>query len=233
MKHGVTSLTLSRHIMRGATTRKKQKGAVLIIVLMLLLVMTVLAVSGVGNSVLEQKMSGNYYHSATAFEAAEFGLRVAEQWMYDHVKSSSPWKTWFTTDTTETGLYTTQDASEPNSVEVCGGDIDCQFDPRIKANWCHSATSGCVLPKGYAELGTKLLGTLPNEKTLEKFTMVSDQYQPRFIIEYIGAVKDPCPEIPCEGSGSGEQQAFRITVIGWGQEGVSRHVVQSHVLVTI
>jgi Tfp pilus assembly protein PilX len=221
MKHGVQSLTVSRHIMRGATTRKKQKGAVLIIVLMLLLVMTVLAVSGVGNSVLEQKMSGNYYHSATAFEAAEFGLRVAEQWLYDNVTDTSAF-----TNTSANGLYTTQDASTSNTVEVCGGDINCQFDPRNEANWCGSGTSGCgVLPKGWAQLGGVL-----ETKALDEFTMVTKQ--PRFIIEYIGPVKESSIQVDAYIL-SGEQEAFRITVIGWGQEGVSRHVVQSHVLLAL
>ncbi|MEJ2394420.1 MAG: PilX N-terminal domain-containing pilus assembly protein [Candidatus Thiodiazotropha sp.] len=221
MKHGVKSLTVRRHIMRGATTRKKQKGAVLIIVLMLLLVMTVLAVSGVGNSVLEQKMSGNYYHSTTAFEAAEFGLRVAEQWLYDNVTDTSA----FTTSTSSDGLYTTQDASTPNTVEVCGGDINCQFDPRNEANWC-SGGAGCALPKGFATLGGTLEGN-----TLDTFDMTVSR-QPQFIIEYIGPVKESSVQVDAYDL-SGEQQAFRITVIGWGQEGVSRQVVQSHVLLTL
>ncbi len=226
MKHGVTSLTLSRQFMHGATTRKKQKGAVLLIVMMLLLVMTVLAVSGVGNSVLEQKMSGNYYHSATAFEAAEFGLRVAEQWMYDNVKLGSPWKTWFTTNTAINGLYTTQEASSSNSIEVCAGIIDCQFDPRIEANWCGNGAFGCgVLPKGWAELGKSL-----ETKALKTFDMVTKQ--PRFIIEYIGPVTESSIQMDAYDL-SGEKEAFRITVIGWGQEGVSRHVVQSHVLLAL
>ncbi len=225
MKHSVKSLTVSRQIMRQAAPRKKQKGAVLIIVLMLLLVMTVLAVSGVGNSVLEQKMSGNYYHSATAFEAAEFGLRVAEQWMYDNVTKTSAWNTWFTTNTTSNGLYTTQNATPTNTVEVCGGDVDCQFDPRDEASWCSSG-GGCQLPKGFVTLGDTLEG-----QTLDTFDMTVSR-QPQFIIEYIGPVTESSIQMDAYDL-SGEKEAFRITVIGWGQEGVSRHVVQSHVLLAL
>lgn len=49
----------------------KQRGAVMIVALMLLLVMTVLAISGIGNSTLEQQMSGNYFRSSSAFQSAE------------------------------------------------------------------------------------------------------------------------------------------------------------------
>jgi type IV pilus assembly protein PilX len=201
----------------------KQRGAVMIVALMLLLVMTVLAVSGIGNSVLEQKMSGNYYHSVTAFEAAEFGLRAAEKWMFSKVTTASAWETWFTTNTTSNGLYTTQDGSSPNSVEVCGGDINCQFDPLNDSNWCNGG-GGCVLPKGFVTLGDTLEGL-----AVDTYDMPVAR-QPQFIIEHIGEVKDPSIQVD-DPNVEGAETAFRITVIGWGQEGVSRHILQSHVLI--
>jgi len=198
----------------------------MIVALMLLLVMTVLAVSGVGNSVLEQKMSGNYYHAATAFESAEFGLRVAEQWLIENVTISSPWETWFKTNTGMNGLYTTQDFSSPNSVEVCSGDIDCRFDPRIDANWCNGG-AGCALPKGFVTLGDTLQGV-----TLDTFGLTVAR-QPQFIIEHVGPVGGQSPIQIGVASLPTPQTGFRITVIGWGQEGVSRHVLQSHVILPL
>lgn len=198
----------------------------MIVALMLLLVMTVLAVSGVGNSVLEQKMSGNYYHTATAFQSAEFGLRVAEQWLVDNVTSDALVTSWFKSSTPLNGLYTTQETSSPNLVEICRGDIDCNFDPRNESAWCGGGAA-CDLPKGFVTLGDTLQGTVLDTIDLPVAR------QPQFIIEHIGPVETNTPiqfgtrPIPAD------RTAFRITAIGWGQEGVARHVVQSHVILRL
>jgi type IV pilus assembly protein PilX len=204
---------------------KAQKGAVMIVALILLLVMTVLAVSGIGNSLLEQRMAGNYYHSATAFQAAEFGLRVAERWLTTKVTSTSAWSTWFETNASSNGLYTTRDATNPNSTEVCKGNIDCRFDPSDENAWC--STSGCALPKGFVTLGDTLEGTALSTIDLPVAR------QPQFIIEYIGPVGQQTPIQIGAPSLPAPEQGFRITVIGWGQEGVSRHVLQSHVILPL
>jgi type IV pilus assembly protein PilX len=208
--------------------RVKQKGAVMIVALMLLLVMTVLAVSGVGNSVLEQKMSGNYYHSATAFQAAEFGLRVAEQWLVEEVDDTIKVDDWFVTSVTMNGLYTTQDGTTPNASEVCRGDIHCRFDPRDESEWCPGG-GGCNLPRGFVTLGDTLQGvTLP---TID----LPVARQPQFIIEHIGQVNTGADNAIVIGNPrlASSRTGFRITVIGWGQQDVTRHVVQSHVILPL
>lgn len=207
------------------SVKKAQKGAVMIVALMLLLVMTVLAVSGIGNSTLEQRMAGNYYHSSTAFEASEFGLRVAERWLITKVTSTSAWSTWFETNASSNGLYTTKDSTSPNSTEVCRGNIDCQFDPNNENAWCSTAT--CALPKGFVTLGDTLEGT--NLATID----LPVGRQPQFIIEYIGPVGQQTPIQIGAPSLPAPEQGFRITVIGWGQEGVSHHVLQSHVILPL
>ena len=211
---------------RGLVVRAKQRGAVMIVALMLLLVMTVLAVSGVGNSVLEQKMSGNYYHSATAFQAAEFGLRIAEQWLVEEVDTASSWETWFKTSTSTNGLYTTQEGSSPNTVEVCRGDVNCQFDPREESEWC-AGGAGCSLPKGFVTLGDTLEGV-----TLDTIDLPVAR-QPQFIIEHIGNVGGQDDIMIGTPRLASPQTGFRITVIGWGQEAVTRYVLQSHVILPL
>jgi type IV pilus assembly protein PilX len=217
--------TRKRSADRGYVAQARQKGAVMIVALMLLLVMTVLAISGVGNSVLEQKMSGNYYQATSAFEAAEYGVRVAEQWLIKQVVASSAWETWFAKSVSLNGLYTTQELSSPNNVEVCSGDIDCVFDPRDVDEWCMGG-AGCNLPKGFVTLGDTLEGT-----TLATLDMPVDR-QPQFIIEYIGPISTSsiqlgAPELPASQSG------FRVTVIGWGQNSAARHVIQTHVILPL
>jgi type IV pilus assembly protein PilX len=214
---------------QGPVTKTMQRGAVMIVALMLLLVMTVLAVSGIGNSVLEQKMSGNYNHSATAFQAAEFGMIVAEQWLFDNVSSSDDVTDWFATGGLMNGLYTTQNATVPNGVEICKGDVDCYLDPRDETEWCTGGAS-CNMPKSFVTLGDTLHGAV-----LPTLNM-SVARQPQFIIEYIGQAEGPgaAPSIEVGGAPVIPPLAsFRITVIGWGQETAARHVVQSHVLMKL
>lgn len=56
----------------------KQQGAVLIVSLIMLLVMTLIGVSAMRATILEEKMAGNYRDSNIAFQAAEAVLRDAE-----------------------------------------------------------------------------------------------------------------------------------------------------------
>ena len=226
--HGIGSkMKLSR------VYRARQRGAVMIVSLMLLLVMTILAVSGVGNSVLEQRMSGNYYHAATAFQSAEYGLQMAEQWLNDNVNSAPNITDWFVASGLMNGLYTTQILASPNAVEVCLGNINCLFDPRVEANWC-AGGAGCSLPKGFVTLGDNLHGqvvpTLGSPVVGDPQNMVPRQ--PQFVIEYLGQAWGPgaSPSLEVDSRELPPNAAFRITVIGWGKDASTRHVIESHVL---
>ncbi len=56
----------------------KQQGAVLIVSLLMLLVMTIIGLSAMRSTTLEEKMAGNYRNSNIAFQAAESALRDGE-----------------------------------------------------------------------------------------------------------------------------------------------------------
>lgn len=56
-----------------------QKGAVLIVGLIMLLVMTLISVSSMSGSVLEERMSTNFKDRQIAFQAAEAALRQGER----------------------------------------------------------------------------------------------------------------------------------------------------------
>jgi len=62
---------------------KKQRGAVLFISLMMLLLMTLIGVSGMQTSILEEKMAGNFKDRNMALQAAESSLRAAEKYLND------------------------------------------------------------------------------------------------------------------------------------------------------
>jgi type IV pilus assembly protein PilX len=230
------SMPKSHSVMRSHTIRAlgRERGAVLIFALIILLVMTVLAISGIGNSALEQRMAGNYSQQITAFEAAEQGLRVAEEWLFKNLDPNSPvrdadannWENWFkATDVSEGGgIYSTRE-SHPTGAKVCGIS-DCVFDPSDEDQWC--TAEGCALSKGYVTLGDELRGdTLsPIGQNVAK--------EPRFIIEATGPTGLESRSIVLgKKSSSASGQSFRVTVIGWGQDGTSRHVVQSHVVLTL
>lgn len=56
---------------------RHQRGTVLVISLVILLILTILGISAMGTSSLEEKMSGNIQESTHAFESAESGLNEA------------------------------------------------------------------------------------------------------------------------------------------------------------
>ena len=214
----------------------RQRGAVLVFALLLLLVMTVLGVASIGNSVLEERMSGNFYQSTSALQSAEIGLRVAENWLRGFEtgwsgisKANLVDDGWFNGG--KTGLYSTQ--AEPGIYATCqnidGDHIEgCGFQPTDESHWC---TDCDELPKGYVTLGTDDLvtGTLP---AIDQ-EMVSQQ--PRFIIEYIGRSGELVGNLTMGAQQQPDlrKYAFRITAIGWGRDPNARHVLQSHFLVPL
>lgn len=57
---------------------KQQKGAVLVVSLIMLLIMTLIGLSSMRTTILEEKMAGNYRDRNIAFQAAEAALLDAE-----------------------------------------------------------------------------------------------------------------------------------------------------------
>lgn len=60
---------------------KNQAGAVLFVSLIMLLVLTVIAVTAMQTTTLEEKMAGNLRDQTLAFQAAEAALRAGESWL--------------------------------------------------------------------------------------------------------------------------------------------------------
>jgi len=67
--------------MKTALYKNKQSGAVLFISLILLLIMTILGVTGMQTTILEEKMAGNFRNTNQAFQSAEAALRDSEAWL--------------------------------------------------------------------------------------------------------------------------------------------------------
>jgi len=73
--------------MKRSIHKTHQRGSVLIISLIIMLVLTIVGVSGMKTSLLEEKMAGNLRDSQLAFQAAEATLKQAEQYIEENVVS--------------------------------------------------------------------------------------------------------------------------------------------------
>lgn len=91
MKH----LLLHRNYLQA-----RQNGTVLLISLVMLLILTIIGISAVRNTTLEEKMAGNMRDKGLSFQAAEATLRVAEKYIKDNIVSTVA----FDTDGSD-GLY--------------------------------------------------------------------------------------------------------------------------------
>lgn len=101
-----------------------QRGSTLIISLMILIVMTLIGLTGIMTSTLEEKMAGNTRDQALAFQAAEAALRDGEEYYNDNVDSPAA-----AFNGSVTGLY-------------ASGSIPDPFDD---ATWANSRTySGTI-----------------------------------------------------------------------------------------
>ena len=71
-------MKVNRHSATPGGRFPKQRGAVLIISLIVLLLMTLIGVTSMQNSNLQERMAGNTLEMNRAFQAAEMALRQAE-----------------------------------------------------------------------------------------------------------------------------------------------------------
>jgi len=86
----------ARHIIAGSA---RQAGMSLFPAMMFLLVLTVLGVSTMNSTLLQEKMTSNTKDSNVAFQAAEAGLRDAEADVTKNITSATTF-----TSTCTTGL---------------------------------------------------------------------------------------------------------------------------------
>ncbi|MCF6251350.1 MAG: PilX N-terminal domain-containing pilus assembly protein [Methylococcaceae bacterium] len=68
---------------------KKQAGVVLVVSLIMLLLLTLIGVSGMQSTGLEEKMAGNKRNRNLAFQAAEAALRHAENYIENGLANSN------------------------------------------------------------------------------------------------------------------------------------------------
>lgn len=90
---------------------RKQNGTVLMISIVVLLILTLLGMSSIRSSTIEEKLVGNMRDKELAFQAAEATLRAAETYIESNVISTNS----FDTDGTD-GLYDNSDDRIYNNI---------------------------------------------------------------------------------------------------------------------
>lgn len=86
-----------------SSRRNTQSGAALVVSLMMLLVMTLIGITAMNTTVLEEKMAGNNRQRQIAFQAASGALRSAEAWLAANVQTVAQFEALF--DGTPDELY--------------------------------------------------------------------------------------------------------------------------------
>ncbi len=193
-----------------------QRGAVLVVSLMILLVMTIISITALRTTSMDEKMASNARQQQIAFNAAEMALREAEAvllakrqaWLvagpntsYLGGNDSAIGDDFFGSTP---GLYAQAAVGSGNATTNPAG-----WDPRNDNNWL--ATNHSVAVSALS------LG------------------QARYRIEYIGK-ENPLgaggkDNSSLDPSGNGVpplyNYVFRITAIGWGQETAARSLLSS------
>lgn len=183
----------------------KQQGAVLIISMVLLLVMSLIGLSSVVSSTLQEKMAGNSQQSALARYAAESGIRAAEVYIATNIKSKSDLVKF---NGSTLGLYSTF----PVPSILFEGD----------------------LAKQSADLGDVAKSTAwvaANSVEVDDLSSKVQGKKPRYAIEYVGRRSKSGSDFWTPEGGTLERGApyiFKITAIGWGRDTNVYSVLQSH-----
>jgi type IV pilus assembly protein PilX len=111
MKHAHLSHT---HLSIGTPASGRQRGAALIISLLILILLTILGLSSMQTTNMEERMASNARDREIAFQAAEAALAVGERWVMEQYDNPAPtgstspsWRVWLLTESTNacnTGL---------------------------------------------------------------------------------------------------------------------------------
>lgn len=102
---------------QNLTFSRSQTGATLIVALVILGVMTILAVSTMKSSTLQERMANNSRQKLIADNAAESALREAEQWLFSEVNSVNRISDHFFSTPTQ-GCYADRDL--PSIAQISG-----------------------------------------------------------------------------------------------------------------
>ena len=147
--------------MKNISTINSSRGSVLVISLLMLLVLTMLGVTALDNTVMEERMSVNNRQHNLAHQAAEAALKNAEQWLSNTAGNVM----------TESDISKFAGSSELYNNMVAVRTLD--WDPMDPKNWLSDNSQG-----------VSSLDSFPSDMSVIPGA-------PRYVIEYIGRVGNP------------------------------------------
>ncbi len=177
---------------------RNQAGTTLVVALVILLVMSVIGVTNMQSSTMQERMAANNRQKSLAKYAAESALNVAEEWLENNVKRSSHLAQF----SSGNGLYSALDVASNVTKAPSSGDIA-------------DVTDGSAWGEITAYSGVS---------NIIEAGLVS--HQPQYIIEYIGRdYRGSANKVigtddlsHSAESNYSKPYFFRITAIGWGKD---------------
>jgi len=186
-KHRQHDLFLISARDNASSGHKGQRGTALIMSLIFLLILTILGVTAMTTSSLQEKMAGNFRDQFMAMESVESVMRAGEQWLFDYRTVFGP-----SSGPPATICPGSTDPADPEvwTINCAAGGIDAQTD----SWWTTSAVA-------YDSLAPGLIYPI-NEVA----------QQPRYIIEFLQEVPDsPAKDITYTSNKS----MYYYTISGW------------------
>ena len=184
--------------MSGFTSQiKSQQGVALFVSLVFLLILTILGISSMQSTVMEEKMAGNFNDHNRAFQAGESSLRVAENWLQARIVKPAA-----TAAPNSGQVWSLMDAAtDPDGVAVnCSGNNTMWWRQCNAAWWTANAVQDA--------------STLSNIST-----------NPYYVIEDQAFARDNL-NVGQQGDNSG-RSLYRVTAKGTGGNDLTRVLLQS------
>jgi type IV pilus assembly protein PilX len=185
----------------------REEGFVMVTAVLFLLVLTILGLSSMGGTILEEKMTGFYRDRQIAFEAAEAALRDGE---LDALSSRISGETGFVTgcgNTTGTTGYAGLCTVETDGTPVW---IDFEADSTRNTGWVDGDDESHSVRYGQFSGAS----AFPTDAVAKP---------PRYIIE---VMKLPEQQIKLNAT-QAYKFAYRITAVGFGRRITTRVLLQS------
>lgn len=197
---------------------RRQQGSVLIVSLGILAVLTLIGLSGANNTVLEERMAGNFRDQRVAFESAESVLVNAESWI---------------------------EANDLNPIAGGAACIGTQcFDANCTNGLCFNGTLGntyaacehspTATPVWNRDNALDVWDNAARHRVADTSAQLSGSVGGgRFVVEFMCFLRlDPAAPLSAELHGSAAffrdyAEVYRITAMGFGATPNARSVVQS------
>ncbi len=195
--------------LQGHNTQKlhtRQQGIALFMALVFLLILTILGITSMGTSNLQEKMAQNAKDRGLAFQAAETAMLAAENWINAQVGRP-------TFPNNANGLYLANTCPDPaKQVWECYGLLDWETDTNVVV---YPGTPGS--PAASGSPFTPAAGGILWVRT-----------QPRYIIEYLTEIeKKGGSKREDNDGGSGKKTILRVTARGTGGTDQAVVILQS------